>query len=116
MILILLYLIKAIILAFLSHEGGHYFTAKVFNRTINFRIVIGKLFNIIPIPRGIWNMPLDISKTKQKIIASAGFLCELIAGLLLLLIQWPYLLIVWFIHIVLYPFYAGEANDFKWFK
>lgn len=102
------------------HEGGHMMMAMVFKRRIHFKFQFGMLFKFIPIPRGVWQMPNDISSIKQKAIAIAGFLSEFLMLLMLLSIPRcriefaPYYAIVSIAHIMLYKYYAGEASDFKW--
>ena len=111
---IILDVLAAGFLAIFTHEGGHYLAALVFGERIEFRFEWGRLFGIIPIPRGVWNMPY-MAAWKQRIVALAGFGAELIcAGTVLAFFAWPYLLLVASIHLLAYPFYAGEANDFKW--
>jgi len=110
---ILFNFIIATLLCAVAHEGGHYLVAKCFGKTINFKLDITKLFGWIPVPRGVWYMPEDLSRNKQKVVALSGFGMELIVSSLLWFAGWYYAYIVWFFHIGLYPFYAGEANDFK---
>ena len=107
----------AFILAMITHEGGHYIAAKFFGETIKFSFKWGMLFNVIPIPRGIWEMPENLTKTQKKIVAGAGFFTEFLCAFIALFVfNWPYLLIVATIHIICYPLYCGEESDFKWFK
>lgn len=110
----LLSLIAAGIAACIVHEGGHYLAALAFGKHIKFRFEWGWLFGVIPIPRGVWTMPY-MASWKQRIVALAGFGTELAcAGAAMAFLRWPYLLLVASIHLIAYPFYAGEASDFKW--
>lgn len=111
---ILTFIASGIVCA-LIHEFGHWIVAKIFGGDIKFRFEWGKLFGIIPIPRGIWDMPEQFNKTQKKFTAAAGFGFEFIASIIALLVFGLYtMLIVSVAHIVLYQFYAGEASDFKW--
>lgn len=113
---VLLSLLFSGVVACLVHEGGHYGAAKIFGHKLSFHFEWGKLFNVIPIPRGIWYMP-DMESWKQKVVAGAGFGTELVIALIFaLFLHFPWLLGVWVVHFVAYFFYAGEASDFKWFK
>ena len=120
MFTIIVKLIGAAILAMLVHEGSHYLIARVYKRKISFRLEIARLFKIIPIPRGIWDMPMDITSNAQRNIALAGFTGEFIVVLLLFLINItttsfaPYYGAVAILHFFLYGSYAGEHSDFKW--
>lgn len=104
------------------HEGGHMMVAKLYKRKINFKLQFGKLFKIIPVPRGVWQMPDDLPFSSQRNIAIAGFLSEFLMLIALLAIPdcrvlfAPYYGIVAVAHILLYKHYAGESSDFKWFK
>lgn len=107
-------LVAAVFIAILSHEGGHYVAALAFGHKIKFRFEWGWLFGVIPIPRGVWYMPY-MESWKQRIVALAGFGTELIcAAVAIAVLRWPYLLLVASCHLIAYPFYAGEASDFKW--
>ena len=97
------------------HEFGHWITAKIFGADIKFALEFGKLFGVIPIPRGIWRMPEKFSKTQKKIVAIAGFGFEFIASLIAVLVfQYWIMMIIFILHIGLYKFYAGDASDFQW--
>lgn len=93
-------------------------TAQFFGQTINFEFSYGMLFGVVPIPRGIWYMPA-IEPWKQKTIAIMGFGTEF---LMIPIIYCAYqnlgifYTMVAFAHLFAYPFYCGEANDFKWFQ
>ena len=94
----------SLILAPLIHELGHYLAALYYGHNLVFRRQ-GIRF--------IWDMPNDTPK-HQRLMALSGFGLEVLfipilffAGLTL----YPYVVIL---HLIAYPFYAGEANDFKW--
>ena len=111
---ILFDLAAAVFAAMFLHEGGHYVAALVFGKRIKFRFEWGKLFGVIPVPRGVWDMPY-MASWKQRITALAGFGTELAcAGAAMAFLRWPYLLLVASVHLIAYPFYAGESSDFKW--
>jgi len=54
---IILDLAAAVFAAVLFHEGGHYVAALCFGHKIKFRFEWGKLFGVVPVPRGVWTMP-----------------------------------------------------------
>ena len=94
----------SLILAGLIHELAHYLAALYYGHNLVFRRQ-GIRF--------IWDMPNDTPK-HQRLMALSGFGLEVLfipilffAGLTL----YPYVVIL---HLIAYPFYAGEANDFKW--
>lgn len=117
---ILLYIIFSGFLCCFFHEFCHWSMAAIFDKNINFTLSFKyKLFNVIPIPRGIWYMPEGLSRTKEKLIAGAGFGGEFLLILGLYFIEAPilkYYIVLAIIHFVAYFFYAGDASDFKWFK
>ncbi len=98
------------------HEGGHYLVARFFGEKIKFRFSLGKLFGVIPVPRWVWTMPRRLSYAQRVAVALAGFGAEL--GVILPFWQaeapWtlPYACFA-LLHLCLYRFYAGDANDFK---
>ena len=108
------------IVACITHEGGHYLAALLFGKHLKFKFSWGKLFNVIPVPRWIWRMPLwdgyDPNKScwKDKIVALAGFTMEFFIAGVAVVLGWLWLLLVASVHIIAYPFYAGESSDFKW--
>ena len=99
------------ILCIFFHEGGHYLASRCFGRRIKFRFSWG---NPIPVPRYVWNMPV-MERGKQRIVAAAGFGAVSIVAAILAALGWPWMAFVFVAHFVAYPFYAGEASDFKWF-
>jgi hypothetical protein len=95
----------SLILAGLIHELGHYITARFLGHNITFR---RQGF------RFIWDMPNDTPQ-HQRLIALSGFGAEILAAPLLYLAGlWLYPWVV-AVHLIAYPFYAGECSDFKWF-
>lgn len=96
---------------FFSHEGGHYIAARCFGKHIKFRFAWGRFY----VPRYIWNMPV-MEYRKQRIVAAAGFGTEALVAAILAAFGWPWMAVCFAIHFVAYPFYAGEANDFKWLR
>ena len=94
----------SLILAGLIHELGHYLVALTFGHHLVFR---RQGF------RFIWDMPEDTPK-HQRLIALSGFGTEILFAPLLYLAGltlYPWVVAV---HLMAYPFYAGESNDFKW--
>ena len=100
----MLNLILSVVLAVIIHELGHYLADMFLGHTLEFRRQ-GIRF--------IWDMPNDTAQ-HQRLMTLSGFDLEVLfipilffAGLTL----YPYVVIL---HLIAYPFYAGEANDFKW--
>lgn len=94
----------SLILAPLIHELGHYLTAMFLGHSLEFR---RQGF------RFIWDMPNDTPK-HQRLIALSGFGAEILTVPLLYLAGltlYPWVVAV---HLMAYPFYAGDYNDFKW--
>lgn len=113
------YIIVSGILCCVVHEGSHFLMAKYFGETIKFEFTFGYLFNKIPVPRGIWEMPMKFSSFEKKVVAGAGFTGEFLFSIILyMLIQKMFIfyIVVAILHISAYSFYAGDASDFKWFK
>ncbi len=104
-------------IAFISHELGHFFMAGLLGHKLKMSFKISMLLKIIPIPRYVWANPIGISKLQLRMIHIAGF------GLEIALIPFAiynfqiyaihYSTVVFF-HFILYPFYAGHYNDFKY--
>lgn len=92
----------------LIHELSHFLAALAFGYRLNFRFAWGRF----GVPRFVWIMP-DAPKWQQRVIAGAGFigegLCASAASFFFGIVP-P---LVFFVHIVLYPFYAGEDSDFN---
>ena len=100
----------AVALCLVAHEGGHYLAALCFGERIKFRFSFGKYY----IPRYLWEMPY-MDHWKEKVVAAAGFVSEAIVAGALAAFDWPWMAVAFVAHFVAYPFYAGEASDFKWF-
>ena len=113
MVDILLNIVLAGILACIIHEGGHYLAALCFGEKLKFRFEWGRLFGVVPVPRGVWTMPY-MEPWKQRIVAIAGFGTEFAGAGIAVALGWLWLLLVASCHIVAYPAYAGESSDFKW--
>lgn len=103
-------IIGALLLCFLSHEGGHFLAALCFGHRIRFRFAWGKCY----VPRYIWNMP-QMERWKQRIVAAAGFCAEGAVAGALCGGGWPWMAGAFVAHLAAYPFYAGTASDWKWF-
>ncbi len=94
----------SILLVPIVHELGHYLAARLFGSRLRFTFEWGKY----GVPRWTWRWP-DVDRWKLRIICLAGFGLELgIAPFMPL----PYQVAA-IAHFVAYPFYAGEASDFK---
>ena len=110
-------LVIAGIAACVIHEGGHYFAAAWFGHKLKFRFAWGRF----GVPRFVWDMPIfyQCEMWKAKVIAAAGFGAELLAAVVLLA-AWHefgrWYAGVGVAHLAAYRWYAGEANDFKWFR
>ena len=99
-------ILLSVAIAGLIHELGHYLTAMFLGHTLEFR---RQGF------RFIWDMPND-TETHQRLIALSGFGTEILfAPLLYLAGLWLYPWVV-AVHLMAYPFYAGDYNDFGWGK
>ena len=110
---IILDILAAGFLAVFTHEGGHYLAALCFGEKLKFRFEWGRLFGVVPVPRGVWDMPV-MASWKQRVTALAGFGTEFVCAAVATSCGWPWLLLVAACHIIAYPFYAGDSSDFKW--
>lgn len=110
----LLEAITALLLAATFHELGHFLVALAFGEALGFRFAWGKL-GCIPVPRLLWTMP-QLQPWQQRCIAGAGFLLEYAMLPIMLLISMHIYLYVILAHLAFYPFYAGDASDFRYFK
>lgn len=109
----MLNLLLSIVLACLIHEAGHYVAARHYRHSIKYHFGWGYIWKV-PVPRFVWYMPED-TEAHRQIMAIAGFGAELLAAPFLYylgLTLYPYVAIA---HLLLYPLYAGTANDFRWF-
>lgn len=97
-------ILLSVAIAGLIHELGHYLTALTFGHHLVF---CRQGF------RFIWDMPED-TEAHQRLIALSGFGAEILfAPLLYLAGLWLYPWAV-VVHLMAYPFYAGEHSDFQW--
>lgn len=107
----------AVLAAFVIHEGGHYLAARFFGHKLRFCFAWGRF----GVPRFVWNMPyfFPCEGWKAKVIAAAGFGAELFVAVVLLAAWRKFGL--WYAgvavtHLIAYPWYAGDASDFRWFR
>ena len=107
----------AILLACAIHEGGHYLAARFFGKKLRFNFAWGRF----GVPRLVWDMPHFFSTEdwKRKVIAAAGFGFEFLAAVVFLAVYQPFGR--WYAgvavaHLAAYPWYAGDASDFRWFR
>lgn len=112
MILSLLDIIFTVLIAALIHEMGHLITALMYGQSIEFRFSWGRLWKI-PIPRYTWEMPKNLTSKQKGRVAIAGFGTEFIAAPIIYFML-PYYPEITVLHLIAYPFYAGENNDFQW--
>ena len=102
--MLIIEILLSIAMAGLIHEMGHYLTAMFLGHTLEFRRQ-----GI----RWIWDMPEDTPQ-HQRLIALSGFGAEIVfAPLLYFAGLWLYPWVV-AVHLMAYPFYAGECSDFQW--
>lgn len=112
--MIMAYFVLYFVLCALAHEGGHYMAALCFGERIHFRFLWGKL-GPVRVPRYVWEMPY-MDRWKERVVAAAGFGTEALVAAILAALGWPWMAVCFAVHFVAYPFYAGEASDFKWFR
>jgi len=103
MLFIFLDILLSVVLAGLIHELGHYLTALTFGHHLVFR---RQGF------RFIWDMPEDTPQ-HQRLIALSGFGLEVLFIPILFFAGFTFYPYIVGLHLIMYPFYAGEANDFK---
>lgn len=100
----------AALMPIVIHELGHFVAAFLFTQEkLSFRFEWGKL-GFVPVPRWIWDFPKKANAEQKKAIAQAGFVFEIAA---IAFMPWTYA-VVTVVHFTLYPWYAGERNDFTW--
>ena len=99
-------------LAGVIHELGHFIVALGYGYFIQFEFNWGKLGGI-PVPRYTWYMPAGLPTAAKQHVALAGFSTEFLVAPILYFIL-PHYPVIALIHLILYPFYAGEMNDFQW--
>ena len=104
MLFIFINIFLSVVLVGLIHELGHYLVALTFGHHLVFRRQ-----GI----RWIWDMPEDTPQ-HQRLIALSGFGVEILTVPLLYLAGlWLYPWVV-AVHLMAYPFYAGDSSDFQW--
>jgi len=94
----------SILLIPLVHELGHWLAARLFGSRLSFAFEWGKYY----VPRWTWPFP-DVSRGKLRLICLAGFGLEFA---LIPFMPLPYQVAA-ILHFVAYPFYAGEASDWR---
>lgn len=104
----------AVLAAFLVHEAGHFLIAFCFGFVLSFEFAWGALCKV-RIPRMIWKMPVGLSDRQKGVVALAGFGAEFLAAPILYFVL-PYYPLIAFLHLTIYPFYAGSASDFQWLE
>lgn len=112
---IILFIIISIPLCLVIHEGGHYLMAWKFGEKLKFRFDWDTLFGVIKIPGFAWDMPVKFTARQKEITALAGFGMEIAAAFLFAFLGMPFALgyaLMTLTHLALYPFYAGDENDF----
>lgn len=95
----------------LVHELGHWLAALAFGSRLSFTFEWGKYY----VPRWTWRWPDLVSsdwmsgRNKLKLVCLAGF------GLEFAILPWMprAYQVAAVIHFIAYPFYAGEASDWK---
>jgi hypothetical protein len=100
-----------------AHEGSHLVVARLlgYEGSMNFRFKLGWLFNVIPVPRIVWDMPAGTLRGHAVLIGVSGFVGEFfIAWTIFATLHWFIPLTVFIIHIFLYKLYCGEYNDWQW--
>ena len=112
--ILMLNLILSVIFAGLIHELGHFIIALGYGHFLRFEFSWGHLWRI-PIPRYIWYMPEEFTDRQKRHVALSGFGIEfMVAPILYFLL--PYYPLVAFLHLTIYPFYAGSVSDFQWLE
>ena len=112
--ILMLNLILSIVFAGLIHELGHFIIALGYGHFLRFEFSWGHLWRI-PIPRYIWYMPEEFTDRQKRHVALSGFGTEfMVAPILYFLL--PYYPLIAFLHLTIYPFYAGSVSDFQWLE
>lgn len=109
----MLSIIISLILACAIHEAGHYFVARYYGEKLVFNFTYTMLFDTIPIPRFIWDMPESLTDRQQKIVALAGFVFEIVSIPIIFALGITAYPTIVMIHICMYLLYAREYNDFS---
>lgn len=89
------------------HELGHSIAALLIGGRVEFTFAWGKL-GPIKVPRWTWTWP-EATKVQLRFICQAGFLAEVA---LIPFMPWQYQTVA-LVHFAAYPWYAGEATDFR---
>lgn len=114
--MLIMILFAAVMAAFLMHEAGHFLGALYFGYVLKFKFTWGALFKIW-VPRLIWTMPAALTDCQKRLVALAGFGFEIITipifYILVDLRLYPFVVLL---HLIVYQFYAGTDNDFKWLE
>lgn len=105
---LLLEIILSILLACITHESGHLLMAIRYGKFLDFSFDLGRYY----IPRYVWQMPGSLTIEQKRNVALAGFRLELLAAIILYL-PLPIYSIVAIVHLLAYPFYSGDSNDFR---
>ena len=112
--ILMLNFILSIVFAGLIHELGHFIIALGYGHFLRFEFSWGHLWRI-PIPRYIWYMPEEFTDRQKRHVALSGFGTEfMVAPILYFLL--PYYPLIAFLHLTIYPFYAGSVSDFQWLE
>lgn len=99
----------ALLLCSLAHEGGHHVAALCFGERLHFRFAWGRFC----VPRLVWTMP-EMERREQRVVALAGFWTEAVVAGVLNACGWAWMALAFAAHFLAYPFYAGDASDFRW--
>lgn len=114
MLFIFIDILLSVVLAGLIHELGHFIIALGYGHFLRFEFSWGHLWRI-PIPRYIWYMPEEFTDRQKRHVALSGFGTEfMVAPILYFLL--PYYPLIAFLHLTIYPFYAGSVSDFQWLE
>ena len=114
MLFIFINILLSVVLAGLIHELGHFIVALGYGNFLRFEFSWGHLWRI-PIPRYIWYMPEEFTDRQKRHVALSGFGTEfMVAPILYFLL--PYYPLIAFLHLTIYPFYAGSVSDFQWLE
>ena len=107
-------ILLSVAIAGLIHEMGHFIIALGYGHFLRFEFSWGHLWRI-PIPRYIWYMPEEFTDRQKRHVALSGFGTEfMVAPILYFLL--PYYPLIAFLHLTIYPFYAGSVSDFQWLE
>lgn len=102
----------SVVLAVIIHELGHFIIALGYGHFLRFEFSWGRLWRI-PIPRYVWYMPEEFTDRQKRHVALGGFGAEILVAPILYFLL-PYYPLIAFLHLMAYPFYAGDSSDFQW--